>query len=88
MVPLLDNQSVISMDKLRLLLLYIISQEGIQDAERKRLLDTARISNEEAQALTNLSLLGVRLMADKKKKMNSVVNIFQYNYIVLLIIFI
>ncbi|KAJ3270376.1 vacuolar sorting protein VPS33/slp1, partial [Borealophlyctis nickersoniae] len=69
MVPLLDDENVSSYDKVRMLMLYIISLDGIQDAERRRLFEHARLSLEESQAITNLSMLGVRLSAplDKKK---------------------
>ncbi|KAG5458889.1 MAG: Sec1-like protein, partial [Olpidium bornovanus] len=50
-----------SYDKVRLLSLYIISKEGVQDDDRRKLLDHARISAAESSAITNLTLLGVRL---------------------------
>ncbi|KAJ3101990.1 vacuolar sorting protein VPS33/slp1 [Phlyctochytrium planicorne] len=57
-------------DKLRLLILYIIAQEGILDADRRRLLEASKLSLEDSQAITNLSLIGVKLTSnsDKKKK--------------------
>ncbi|KAJ3291694.1 vacuolar sorting protein VPS33/slp1, partial [Blyttiomyces sp. JEL0837] len=71
MVPLLDDSSIPAYDKLRLLMLYVIAQEGIQDSDRKRLLEAAKLSLEDSQALTNLNYMGVKLSAaDKKKKAN------------------
>ncbi|TPX45932.1 hypothetical protein SeMB42_g00060 [Synchytrium endobioticum] len=67
LVPLLDNTSVLNADKLRLLALYIIAQEGIQDDARRRLLEHARLSAEESQGITNLSILGVRLSSRMQK---------------------
>lgn len=61
MVPLLDDASISPYDKIRLLSLYIISKEGVQDEDRRKLLDHAQISPMESNAITNLTLLGVRL---------------------------
>ncbi len=49
-------------------MLYIIAQGGVHDTDRKRLLDQAKISVEEAQSLTNLSYLNVKLSSDGGKK--------------------
>lgn len=61
MVPLLDSDSISTHDKVRLLMLYIIAKEGVKDEDRKKLLEHAKISSEEVNAITNLSLLGVKL---------------------------
>jgi hypothetical protein len=70
-------------DKIRLLLIYIISQEGLPDAERQRLFDLARLGREEYQALTNLSLLGVRLSASLDKRRNDEIKSNPYSLSVL-----
>ncbi|TPX69077.1 hypothetical protein SpCBS45565_g02765 [Spizellomyces sp. 'palustris'] len=67
MVPALDSDNVSPTDKLRLLMLYIITQHGIEDDERRRLLGYAKLSVEDSQAITNLSHLGVRLSKSKEK---------------------
>ncbi|KAJ3019493.1 vacuolar sorting protein VPS33/slp1 [Thoreauomyces humboldtii] len=68
MVPALDSPTVTSTDKLRLLMLYIIAQNGIEDDERRRLLGYAKLSLEESQAITNLSYWGVRMGKEKGEK--------------------
>ncbi|KAJ3179292.1 vacuolar sorting protein VPS33/slp1 [Geranomyces variabilis] len=68
MVPALDSPNVTSADKLRLLMLYIIAQNGIDDEERRRLLGYAKLSLEESQAITNLSYWGVRMGKEKGEK--------------------
>ncbi|KAI8917070.1 Sec1-like protein [Powellomyces hirtus] len=68
MVPALDSPNVSSSDKLRLLMLYIIAQNGIDDEERRRLLGYAKLSLEESQAITNLSYWGVRMGKEKGEK--------------------
>jgi syntaxin-binding protein 1 len=49
-------------------MLYIVSQEGIKDSDRKRLLDLAKISNEDQGCISNLRFLGVTLLKAAKKK--------------------
>jgi syntaxin-binding protein 1 len=41
-------------DKLRLLMLYIISQEGVKDADRKRLFEIAGITPADQALIANL----------------------------------
>jgi len=55
-------------DKLRLLIIYIISQEGIKDQDRKRLMDLAKISPAEQATIANISSLGVTLNKGAKGK--------------------
>ena len=61
MMPLLTDPNLPSSDKVRLLMLYIISKQGIQDEDRRKFLDRAGLSLDESQSITNLSMLGVRL---------------------------
>ncbi|KAJ3068698.1 vacuolar sorting protein VPS33/slp1, partial [Podochytrium sp. JEL0797] len=72
MTPILIDTVIPPYDKLRILMLYIIAQEGIHDTDRKRLLDAAKLTLQDSQAITNLGLLGVRLSTnqDKKKRLN------------------
>ena len=51
-----------------MLMLYIISLNGIQDTERRRLLEHAKLSLDDIQAITNLNLMGVRLSVSLDKK--------------------
>ena len=41
-------------DKLRMLMLFIISQEGVKDADRKRLFDIGNISPADQAMISNL----------------------------------
>jgi len=52
-------------------MLYIISQEGIKDSDRKRLVEMAQISNQEQAAISNLFYLGVTLAKGGKGKRKS-----------------
>jgi syntaxin-binding protein 1 len=70
LIPVLDNKNTSSSDKVRALMVYIIAMNGVQDLERKRLLETAKVSAEDSQAITNMSLFNVVLssaQASKKK---------------------
>lgn len=78
MVPLLDDNAIPAMDKLRLLLLYIVAQEGIQDSDRRRLLEVSKLSLEDAQAITNMSIMGVRLTAAVKGHVKNNTNKYSY----------
>ncbi|KAI8810801.1 Sec1-like protein [Cladochytrium replicatum] len=66
--PIFEDRNIRYLDKVRLLMLYIISQQGIQDSERQRLFELVKLGIEESQAVTNLSMLGVRLSASMENK--------------------
>ncbi|KAJ3156758.1 vacuolar sorting protein VPS33/slp1 [Geranomyces michiganensis] len=61
LLTLMEDPHILHEDKLRLAMTYLIAQNGMPDSDRQRLLDAARLSVEEAQAVHNLSMLGVRL---------------------------
>lgn len=47
-------------------MIYIISQDGIHDTDRRRLLEQTKLSADESQSITNLNALGVRLTPAQK----------------------
>ena len=49
-------------DRIRLVLLFIITQEGVQPKERKELMELAGIQPEDQVAILNLFYLGVTLL--------------------------
>jgi hypothetical protein len=55
-------------DKIRLLIIYIISQEGIKDQDRKRLMELANVSIQDQAVIANISALGVTLNKGAKGK--------------------
>ncbi|KAL2915942.1 syntaxin binding protein 1 [Polyrhizophydium stewartii] len=71
LIPVLDNKSTTAYDKLRAFMIYIIAMEGIQDVERRRLLETAKLSTEDAQAITNMAMLGIQLSLGQSAKSKS-----------------
>ncbi|KAF9913556.1 vacuolar sorting protein VPS33/slp1 [Lobosporangium transversale] len=61
MVPFLDDPQVSTMDKIRLLMLYMICREGLRAEDRELLFEHAKISEGNAEAIQNLGLLGVNV---------------------------
>lgn len=57
----LEKTNISQEDKLRLLILYIISQEGITDSIREQLSKKANLSDEDQICVGNLRYLGVSL---------------------------
>jgi len=73
--PVLQDDNIRMPDKLKLLMLYVISQEGLKDSDRKRIMDLAKVSHRDQNAITNLKYLGVSLVraakGNKKPKTKS-----------------
>lgn len=68
MVPLLIDPAVKLEDRLRIILLYIISKNGITDENLNKLLQHANISMSEKETITNAGLLGLNITIDQGRK--------------------
>jgi len=68
LTPYLSDAQVSQEEKLRLLMLYNASQEGISDADRKVLADKASLSPEDRKVLNNLTKLFTGKEKSKKEK--------------------
>ncbi|GAA5858275.1 hypothetical protein JCM8547_004630 [Rhodosporidiobolus lusitaniae] len=68
MVPLLDDRSVSSTDKLRIIALYIMHRDGVPEGDKKRLYQHARLALHEMDAVNNLTHLGINVDKDSGKK--------------------
>lgn len=68
MVPLLDDRSVSSTDKLRIIAMYIMHRDGVPEGDKKRLYQHARLALHEMDAVNNLTYLGVAVSKDSGKK--------------------
>ena len=66
LTSLLTEPTLSTEDRLRLLMLYSIHKQGMSEADRKRVLEFAKIPPREAAAIANLTLLGVKLSKDRK----------------------
>jgi syntaxin-binding protein 1 len=68
MVPLIIDPAVKLEDRLRLILLYIISKNGITDENLNKLLQHANIPMSEKDTITNAGLLGLNITIDTGRK--------------------
>ncbi|KAI8450531.1 Sec1-like protein [Phakopsora pachyrhizi] len=58
MVPLLDDRSVSTTNKLRIIALYVLYRDGVPDEDRRRLYQHAKLGLSEMDAVNNLIYLG------------------------------
>ncbi|WVQ75749.1 hypothetical protein IAR50_005380 [Cryptococcus sp. DSM 104548] len=66
MVPLLDDRlNVTSLDKVRIIALYIMFREGVADEDRRRLYQHARLSISEQDMVNNMVNLGVKIIKEQ-----------------------
>ncbi|WWD20443.1 hypothetical protein CI109_104919 [Kwoniella shandongensis] len=72
MVPLLDDRvNVSSLDKVRIMALYILFRDGVADEDRRRLYQHARLSISEQDMVNNLIHLGVKVIKDNSRSSKS-----------------
>ncbi|WFD22505.1 syntaxin binding protein 1 [Malassezia equina] len=64
MVPLLDNPTISGSDKVRIIALYILFCDGVQDEDRRRLFQHARLTGGEMAAVNNLVHLSARVVRE------------------------
>lgn len=65
--PILLDQTVSNLDKLRIITLYVISKNGISDENLNRLVHHAQILPEDKQTIINLANLGINVDGKGKK---------------------
>merc|ERR1711924_490078 len=58
---LLQDGGIGAMEKLRLLIVYLVTQEGIRDSDRDKLMEMARLSPTDRAAINNMRFLGFQL---------------------------
>eukprot|EP01099_Mayorella_cantabrigiensis_P001118 TRINITY_DN1462_c0_g3_i1.p1 TRINITY_DN1462_c0_g3~~TRINITY_DN1462_c0_g3_i1.p1 ORF type:complete len:354 (+),score=88.13 TRINITY_DN1462_c0_g3_i1:834-1895(+) len=57
--PLLHDPEISVIDKIRLIMIYIVTQEGIRDQDSRAIMEKAGLSRQEQFGIKNLSCLGV-----------------------------
>jgi len=68
MVPLLDDRSLSTADKVRIIASYILHRDGVGELDRKRLYQHARLTLRDMDAIDNLTRLGANVTKDTGKK--------------------
>ncbi|CAK9809394.1 Protein ROP [Anthophora plagiata] len=62
--PILLDQSVHHLDKLRIIALYVISKNGISEENLNRLVNHAQISADDKQTIVNMANLSINIIVD------------------------
>lgn len=62
--PILLDQNVNNVDKLRIIMLYVLSKNGLPEDNLNRLVHHAQLSPEDKQTIINMANLGLNVVVD------------------------
>ena len=65
--PILLDPKVNNIDKLRIIILYVLSKNGVPEDNLNRLVNHAQLSSDDKQTIINLANLGVNVVVDVSK---------------------
>ncbi|XP_063972562.1 protein ROP isoform X3 [Diachasmimorpha longicaudata] len=66
-IPVLLDQTVTNVDKLRIISLYVLSKNGINDENLSRLIHHAQVSPDDKQTILNMAHLGINIDGKGRK---------------------
>ncbi|XP_051154367.1 protein ROP isoform X2 [Leptopilina boulardi] len=66
--PILLDQNVNNVDKLRIIMLYVLSKNGLPEDNLNRLVHHAQLSPEDKQTIINMANLGLNVVVDGNRK--------------------
>lgn len=66
--PILLDQNVDHLDKLRIIALYVISKNGMNEENFNRVVNHAQISSDDKQTIINMANLGINVVVDGNRK--------------------
>ncbi|XP_017795304.1 PREDICTED: protein ROP isoform X3 [Habropoda laboriosa] len=70
--PILLDQTVHHLDKLRIIALYVISKNGISEENLNRLVNHAQISADDKQTIVNMANLSINIVGGNRRKLYTV----------------
>lgn len=72
-VPVLLDRSVSNLDKMRIIILYVLAKNGLSEENLNKVVQHAQLIPEEKQAIVNLSHLGLNVVVNVRELQTALV---------------